>query len=106
MAWLTMPAKSMGLGAANTQGQRLLELAEQAYASVGEIVTVNDGRWLSLAIDRVTRMDALASRDLRELTHVREQNRCAPLPGTAKNRKERRELQRQAIAKDSRTQRA
>jgi len=94
MAWLTMPTKGMGMGAAATQGDKLLRLAVQAYAQADDAGVTNDGRWLSLAIDQVTRMDAIASRDIRDLVKVRERNRCAPPPGAPKNRKERRELLR------------
>jgi len=100
--WLTMPAKSMGMGAATKQGDRLLQLAVDAYANATDFDVANDGRWLSIAIDQVTRMDALASRDIRCLVRVRETNRCAPPPGTPKNRKERRELARTGVEKNAR----
>lgn len=89
--WLLNPRKAMGRGLAATEGETLLRDATLAYARVGEVVTANDGRWIAKAIDEVTRMDAVATAEGRDLHKTREQNRCAP-PGSPKNRKERRAL--------------
>jgi hypothetical protein len=96
-AWLLPAAKSMGAGAAKHFGMELLSSAERAYTDVISPVTTLDGRWLSGAIDAVTRLDALATIASRDLVRAREQNRCAPpipKPGVPKNRKERRSLLR------------
>ena len=90
MSWLTMPAKSMGLGAAAHQGDKRLRLAVQAYADAKDTAVANDGRWLPAAMDQVTRMDALASRDIRELVKAREQNRCSKPLQSLPNRAARR----------------
>jgi len=77
MAWLTQPAKSMGMSAATRLGEGLLKISVQAYAAIKGDLPLDDGMWLSTAIDQVTRMDSVASGDTRTFVRVRETNRIS-----------------------------
>lgn len=102
LAWLTTPAKNMGIGAASRHGETRRVNAVQAYADAIEDPAMTDGQWLTAALDAATRMDSVAASDIRTLNRVREQNRCAKPPGTPRNRRERRATDKNGSSAKSR----